>query len=48
MRPVRDSNLLLFRERAEWLNKLTESFLEQGKTGLEGINALPRTVEQAK
>lgn len=36
-----DSNLLLLGDRAGWLVKLAESFIEQVKAGLEGINAQP-------
>ena len=34
-----DSNQLLLGDRAEWMVKLAESFIEQVKAGLEGINA---------
>ena len=43
-----ESNLLLLGDRVEWLIKLTETFPEQVKAGLEGINAQPETLEHGE
>ena len=40
-----ESNQLLFGDRTEQLSKLTKTFPEQVKAGLEGINDQPKTLE---
>ena len=43
-----ESNQLLFGDRTEQLSKLTKTFPEQVKAGLEGINDQPKTLENAE